>query len=115
MRGRFEYRVVWQRQGLSRRQKIRGTLKSAERYARMLAGDVPDILPNKDPNDTACCLGYECGCRGETVAHAREEHRQRMKQRYADQPPLVLGPLIYRRKVEEWELSEYWSHREARR
>jgi hypothetical protein len=96
----FEYRVVWQREGFAgKKRKLFGSPAGAERWVKRLRGEL--TLVEGDPDDYACCSGYECGCHGKTIAQAREEEREH----YARLPAVVFGPVIERRPVGAWEVS----------
>ena len=87
---RTEFRVIWQREGVTRRSVRFRSRAQAERKALILQGCMVEAT-GEDPNDYACCSGRECGCRGVTKAQAWAER--------ADQvPPLVYGPVIQTRE-----------------
>jgi hypothetical protein len=90
-----EYRVTWQRQGLSRRSVLRQSAEAAERYTQLLRGQMQELHPDRDPDDYTCCDGSQDGCGGLTW---REEWDRRSQQ----VPPLVLLR-IDSREVGEWE------------
>lgn len=90
-----EYRVVWQREGLSRRTALRQTLAGAERLALVLQGRMEEAT-GRSRDELACCSGRECSCGGETLGEAWEARTRQI-------PSLVAVPLIESRKVGPWE------------
>jgi hypothetical protein len=91
-----EHRVTWQRQGYRKKSRLFQTAAAAERHALVLQGRLAEAYPDKDPEDLACCSGFECGCGGLTNAEAWAREHARF-------PPLILGPWIERRDVGAWE------------
>jgi hypothetical protein len=92
-----EYRVVWQRQGLSRKTKTYKRLATADRRRLLLSG-TPDerfaALGIADPDSPMCCSGYECGCGGTT-------YRESDALYIAGMPQLEYA-VIEERKVAPW-------------
>lgn len=96
-----EYRVRWRRDSddgfpdtRPPRFKIYQKRKDAERWIAILKGTILEH-DGVDPDDYACCAGYDCGCRGET-------NRERVESRYANVPPLIEGPTLQVREVGQW-------------
>lgn len=78
-----QFRVVWKRTGLKRRERIFGREATARRFL-LLFGPEPWLAylkPGQTPDDEMCCSGYQCGCSGETF-------RQQSEARRATQPAL---------------------------
>src|SRR4051812_35369570 len=96
---RTEFRVVWQREGVSKRTARYRSRAQAERKALILQGRMVEAT-GEDPNDYACCSGRECGCRGVTKAQAWAERAEQV-------PPLVFGPVIQAREfvATPWEVA----------
>lgn len=90
----FEYRIVWQREGYAKKRRLFQTRRAAERFALVAQGRVAEAT-GLDPNDYACCGGYECGCGGKTNAETWAAESARI-------PALVFGPVIERREVGTW-------------
>lgn len=91
---KHEYRVVWRRVKLDRNRKIFQTRRAAERFALVLQGRMQEVT-QLDPDDYACCPGYECDCGGVTNAES-------WAQRTAEFPPLAEGPTVEARAVGAW-------------
>jgi hypothetical protein len=89
-----EFRVVWRREGQRRKAKIYQTRQGAERWALILQGRIQEPTGD-DPDDYACCPGYECGCGGITNADVWGEETAKV-------PALMEGPTIESRLVGEW-------------
>ncbi len=87
-----EYRVTWQRKGLSKRRKLYQRRDAAEKWMRRLTAE---SFANENPDDYACCSGYYCGCGGISNAEAWE-------QQYGQMPRLVIGPTLESRPVGDW-------------
>lgn len=86
---RTEFRVVWQREGFTKRSKRFRSRAQAERKALILQGRVAEAT-GEDPNAYACCPGtrdYWCGCGGITKGEAWAQTARQV-------PPLVYGPVI---------------------
>jgi hypothetical protein len=107
-----EYRLIWRREsgyvydhetGADDYDDSPGPLRSriyqrrapAERLALILQGRMAEAT-GLDPDDFACCSGWECGCGGKTNAEVWAEKAEEI-------PPLVEGPTIQRREVGKWE------------
>lgn len=90
---RYEYRVVWQREGQARKTKRYATLFGAERYV-VLLGPEPWRAHRQNPDALACCDGRDDGCGGLTVRESYLAHRK-------DMPPVV-SVAIERRVVGVW-------------
>jgi hypothetical protein len=86
---RTEFRVVWQREGLSKRSVRYRSRAQALSKALVLQGRIWEVT-DQDPDGYACCSGAECGCGGLTRAQA-------WAQRSAEVPPLIYGPVIQTR------------------
>lgn len=98
MTPRRQYRVRWQRLGMSRAKvRMYETEDAARRCALKLQGRMAEAYPDLDPEDTWCCAtsNYACPCGGETYV-------ERWKRESALVPPLVLGPEVDSREVGEW-------------
>lgn len=95
-----EFRVVWRREGLSRRVKLFQRREAAERKSLRLQG-VFLSEPVVDPDGFVCCDGCEDGCGGLTNAQLRAQTRVM----YEGLPPLVEGPRIEVREVGDWEMA----------
>lgn len=95
---RLEHRVVWQREGLSRRIKIVQTRKAADRFALVLLGQM-EAATGRSRDEYACCNGRECGCRGETLGDVWDAAAHGI-------PPLIFGPAIEARPVGDWILQK---------
>lgn len=96
---RLEYRVRWQREGLTQRTLIYQTRVGAERRALVLQGRMAEVT-GSDPNAYACCSGGSyagdfCGCGGVTNGEA-------WAQASSTVPPLVDGPVVEARPVGAW-------------
>jgi hypothetical protein len=93
----LEFRVVWKRQGLSRKTKTYKRLATADRRRLLLSGS-PDerfaALRIADPDESACCSGHECGCGGMTYREHDTEYIEGM-------PPLEYV-VIEERTVGPW-------------
>lgn len=88
-----EYRVTWQREGLPKKYRFYQSRPAADRLMRVLRGEGIEELEN--PDDYACCSGYECACGGMT-------NREAWEQRFGTMPPLVFGPVLTARPVGDW-------------
>lgn len=95
MGDRVEYRVVWQREGLSKRTKRYATRLAAERFSLIVQGRLIEAYPAINPDEIFCCGGHMCACRGMTY----REHWESESKPY---PPLIYGPIIEQREVGEW-------------
>jgi hypothetical protein len=91
-RTRTEYRVVWQREGLTKRTVRYRSRAQALSKALVLQGRMWEVT-DEDPDGYACCsdMGGFCGCGGITNA-------AKWRQRTAEVPPLVFGPIIQTRE-----------------
>lgn len=92
---KYEYRVVWQREGCRKRVKRCALESTAERFMKLL-GPEPWTAFNQDPEEL-CCDGYQCGCGNRTVREISDDKRK-------DMPKLEFAR-IERREVDEWEFS----------
>lgn len=92
-----EFRVVWKRSGLRKKERVCKRLTTAEKTLTLLSGKEDDRLAvlGLDPDDYHCCNGYQCGCGGVTN---REWYRRGL---YGLQP--LEYARIERRRVGAWE------------
>lgn len=90
-----EYRVVWQREGATKRRTIRQTEAAAQRFALVLQGRLAEAT-GLDPDGYSCCDGYECGCGGRSRAQDWAAATSRIAS-------LIYGPVIESRSVGSWE------------
>lgn len=98
---KYEYRVVWKRRGMDRKQKRYQHLQAAERRM-LLMGPEPWRALDLDP-DEQCCSGLECGCGGRT--HREILLAARNNPRYPDDSPMPPIEYIHieRRPLSAWE------------
>jgi len=89
-----EYRVVWQREGLSVKRRIYKRRLSAIRLVRVMTDPEPWKMFGKDGDEFLCCSGRECGCEGVTIAENSKAERERM--------PALLWYRIESREVSAW-------------
>lgn len=93
---KYEYRVVYQREGCRKRVKRYAREATAERFMKLL-GPEPWTAFNQDPDEFECCDGWECGCTGKTIREWSDFQRLEM--------PRLEFARIERREVAEWEFS----------
>lgn len=93
---KYEYRVIYQREGCRKRIKRCAKEATAERFMKLL-GPEPWTAFDQDPDDFECCDGWECGCTGKTVREWSDFQRLEM--------PRLEFARIERREVAEWEFS----------
>ncbi len=89
-----EYRVRWQREGLRPKTRIFQRRQAAERLMLVLEGRLAEVT-GLDPDDYACCSGFECACYGASNAQVWAKERAAL-------PPLVQGPELQERNVAPW-------------
>lgn len=99
MKTQLEYRVVWQREGLTPKSRLYKTLKGAEKRKALLLDPIPEIAKAhftfQDLDGHYCCSGRECGCGGSTL-------REMLEYQSKDIPALQ-WVRIESREVGEWE------------
>jgi len=63
-----EYRVIWQREGSTKKRKVFQSKTGANRWFRLLTDKEPpwNLYNIADPDEVDCCDGNECGCGGVT-------------------------------------------------
>lgn len=93
---KYEYRVIYQREGCRKRIKRCAKEETAERFMKLL-GPEPWTAFGQDPDEFECCDGWECGCTGKTVREWSAFQRLEM--------PNLEFARIERREVAEWEFS----------
>lgn len=93
---KYEYRVIWQREGFRKKRRKFAAEKNAERFMKLL-GPEPWTAFDQDPDDMECCDGYMCGCTGMTIREWSDHQRKEM--------PKLEFARIERRQVDEWEFS----------
>jgi hypothetical protein len=69
---RFEYRVVWQREGRTQQVKRYAKLSGALLRHALLVSAEPWKYVGKKASDYVCCSGRECGCGGEAYQSKTE-------------------------------------------
>ena len=89
---KYEYRLVWKRNGVSVRQRKFTRLASAEKY-QLLLGKEPWKYGGQSGDDYKCCSGMECGCGGITW----KEHSEKMEL------PEIEFTRIDKREVSDWQ------------
>ncbi len=79
MKQRFEYRVLWKRDGQPMKRKRYVTRAGVDHFLTLL-GPEPWKAYRKDPDALDCCPGasYECACEGKTVREASDQRRSEM-------------------------------------
>ena len=96
---RYEYRVVWKRQGMKRKTRRYAHLKSAQRFV-MLLGPEPWKALNVDPDSPHCRSPEECTCQGGTW----RDYLERGREGYGpDGMPHIEYVHIERRLTFEWD------------
>ena len=92
-----EYRVVWKREGCSKRTKKFAQKKYADRFVRLLSDPEPWKAYGYKGDDYVCCHGErdECGCGGMTYAESFNQKREGL--------PKLLEVKIEQREVGSWE------------
>jgi len=93
---KYEYRVVYQREGCRKRIKRCAKEATAKRFMKLL-GPEPWTAFNQDPDEYECCDGWECGCTGKTIREWSDFQLLEM--------PRLEFARIERREVAEWEFS----------
>jgi hypothetical protein len=96
---RYEYRVVWQREGFYKRTRISQTLATAEKTVLYLKGLMEEAT-GRSGDEYECCDGRECNCQGIRLWELWDENAKKY-------PPLTLGPIIERRLVGDWASATY--------
>lgn len=91
----WEFRVIWQRQGMQRpRSKLFQTERGARRLVDKLSGKLFESDERKG-TDYWCCDSRLCNCGGVTIA-------ERVAADHAAVPPMVFGPVIEARPAGPW-------------
>lgn len=93
---KYEYRVIYQREGCRKRIKRCAKEATAERFMKLL-GPEPWTAFKQDPDYWYCCDGWMCGCDGYTI----REHSDAIRK---DMPKLAFAR-IERRAIDGWEFS----------
>lgn len=77
---KYQYRVVWRREGHERRVKEFATLEAAERRVSILNGTPEEafLALGINPDEEICCNGYMCGCQGETYGEKDARMREQL-------------------------------------
>ena|SRR3990167_9333213 len=94
---RYQYRVLWRREGLRPTQRLFARDATARRFL-LLFGDEPwraYLKHGEAPDDLVCCAGHECGCGGHTYRQQAEDRRKHQ--------PALLYARVERRRVGSWE------------
>lgn len=94
---KFEFRVVWQREGHVQQVKRYAKLGGAILRHGLLTSPTPWEFLGKKASDWVCCGGRECGCGGETFQAKTERIAQEGPLRYVRMECRVIG---------EWEKYE---------
>jgi hypothetical protein len=89
-----EFRLVWKREGLTRKEKRWSKLASAEKYRNFLTSDKPWEVFGLEANAYSCCSGFECGCGG---ARVKDIFLQRSKGM-----PKIVYAKMESREVGDW-------------
>lgn len=95
---KFEYRVVWKRRDLSKKERRYTRRATAERFAAIVRATTAEEvlrLRGRDPDEEACCNRYSCGCGGRTYGENEREYQKEL-------PPLEYC-VIEERRVGPWE------------
>lgn len=100
-----EFRVTWQRHGVSRRTTLRQSREAAERLALVLQGRMGEARPDIDPNWCECGGDHEPGQGEGEFCGGRRTVGERWAEQTSRVPPLVLLR-IDSREVGEWERGE---------
>lgn len=91
----FEYRIVWQRDGLRPKRKRYARENAARRFVEILSSTEVFVRPGESPEDYVCCSGFECGCGGQKLRESLEIQMKEM--------PKIIALRLERRAIGEWE------------
>ena len=71
-----QYRLSWKRAENKVKHKKYRSMKPVNRMLALLTSPEPWVALGEEPDDRACCSGYECGCGGETVRERELKRRE---------------------------------------